>query len=241
MATKDYSNQVFGSLTAISPINKINSSGSVYWKFQCVCGNICEKPAAVVKRAVQLTKHPESPSCGCKLSQIFSATAKKHMTVHGLSNHKLYAVHRAIIARCYCSTNKSYKDYGAKGVTVCDEWKNSALNFIHWALANGWSEGKEIDKDTKISGNKVYSPETCRVISKLENSRHSHSRTTAFGKSKHILLSTEDVNNILSLYSTNKYSQYELAAKFNVSRSAIQKLVNTAKISRTFQSSLEDA
>jgi len=235
MPSKDYTNQVFGSLTAIVPTERVNTSGSVYWKFKCVCGAICEKPAAVVKRAVKLAKYPESPSCGCKLPQIFADTAKKHMTTHGLSNHKLYAIHRAMLAICYNQENKSYKDYGAKGVTVCDEWKNSAIAFIQWALANGWEEGKEIDKDTKIEGNKIYSPSTCRVISKLENKRYSHSRATAFGKSKHILLSTEDVNNILTMYLTNEYSQYALATKFNVSRSAIQKLVNTAKISRSFQ------
>ena len=232
MTAKDFTGQVFGSLTAISSTTNKNISGSLYWKFKCVCGNECEKVAAVVKKAAQLAQNTQTPSCGCMTSEIASATAKKVRTTHGLTNHPLYAVHNTIKSRCYNQKTKSYLNYGAKGVTMCDVWLKSPIAFIEWALENGWAQGKEIDKDIKVSGNKVYSPETCLVVDKTTNIKHSHTRNNSFGKSKHVILSPSQVEEVLQMYATNTYSQYEIAKKFNITRSAIQRLVNLAGITR---------
>lgn len=232
MIAKNFTGQVFGSLTAISPTTNKNISGSLYWKFKCVCGNECEKVAAVVKKAAQIAQHPQTPSCGCMTSAIASATAKKVRTTHGLTNHPLYAVHNTIKSRCYNPKTKSYKDYGAKGVTMCDAWLKSPVTFIEWALENGWVHGKEIDKDIKVPGNKVYSPDTCTVVDKQVNLKQSHTRENAFSKSKHVKLSPAQVQKVLEMYSTNDYSQYEIAKQFNITRSGIQRLVNLAGITR---------
>lgn len=232
MTAKNYTGQVFGSLTAVSPTPKKNISGSLYWKFKCVCGNECEKVAAVVKKAAQLAQHAQTPSCGCMTSAIASATAKKVKTTHGLTNHPLYAIHNSIKSRCYNKKAKSYLNYGNKGVIMCSTWLKSPIAFIEWALSNGWTQGKEIDKDIKVSGNKVYSPETCSVVDKTTNIKHSHTRKNAFGKSKHVILSPSQVEEVLQMYATNTYSQYEIAKKFSITRSAIQRLVNLAGITR---------
>lgn len=50
-----------------------------------------------------------------------------------------------------------------EGVTVCDEWLNSFMAFRGWVLTQDW-EGKRLDKDLLVVGNKVYSPETCKFI-----------------------------------------------------------------------------
>ena len=52
-----------------------------------------------------------------------------------------------ILQRCYNSECKSYKNYGAKGVTMCDEWLNSPDKFISWCESNGYDETKVLDKD----------------------------------------------------------------------------------------------
>lgn len=81
---------------------------------------------------------------------------------------KLQSVWFSMIRRCYSPKCKAYKGYGAKGVKVCEEWINSKLAFCKWAMANGWREGLQIDKDILGDG-KLYSPETCCFVTQLEN------------------------------------------------------------------------
>lgn len=86
---------------------------------------------------------------------------------------KSYVVWDSMIKRCYNPKNKSYKTYGARGVTICNEWKLFS-NFDKWFNEN-YIEGYEIDKDTKGDG-MVYSPENCIFISKTENTREANAR-----------------------------------------------------------------
>lgn len=81
------------------------------------------------------------------------------MKKHGMSNTRLYGIWRAMRHRCYNPKHASYKNYGAKGVCVCEEWKNSFLAFQEWALANGYSDTLTIDR---IDSHKGYCPENCR-------------------------------------------------------------------------------
>ena len=61
--------------------------------------------------------------------------------------------------RCYNPNSIGYKYYGAKGVSVCDEWKNDFLNFYNWAIKNGYSDNLTIDRINPF-GN--YEPSNCR-------------------------------------------------------------------------------
>lgn len=88
------------------------------------------------------------------------------------SHLKSYTTWKDIIRRCYDKNSKSYKYYGAKGVTVCDEWKLYS-NFKKWYDEN-YIEGYVIDKD--IKGGKVYSPDSCMFISKKDSIREMTSR-----------------------------------------------------------------
>jgi hypothetical protein len=115
------------------------------------------------------------------------------------------------------------------GVTICQEWLDNPISFIEWALQNGWQKGLEIDKDLKSMGLKIYSPDTCSIITKLENTRLAHLRKYAYGKSKHVKLSPQDVQEILDKYATGNFSQQDLAQEYSVSRSAIQRILNLTK------------
>lgn len=90
---------------------------------------------------------------------------------HSLSRHPLYSVWYAMVRRCYNPDDKHYKNYGAKGVTVCDSWRHSVKDFVDWGMANGYEKGLTIDKDMKSGDMKVYSPETCQFVTNSMNCR----------------------------------------------------------------------
>lgn len=78
---------------------------------------------------------------------------------HGKSNTRLYKIWIGMKGRCYNPNKDSYTNYGAKGITVCDEWLNSFKSFQDWAEANGYSDTLSIDRIDN-AGN--YEPDNCR-------------------------------------------------------------------------------
>lgn len=85
--------------------------------------------------------------------------------------------------RCYNENDVSYKNYGGKGITVCDEWIENPKSFISWAINNGYSEGLQIDRIDTF-GN--YEPSNCRFVTQKQNcnNRRNSKKVTAFGETK---------------------------------------------------------
>ena len=88
---------------------------------------------------------------------------------HGLSHTKLHRVWWGMIERCYHEDHKSFSDYGGRGITVCEEWRNSFQVFHDWAIANGYKEGLCIDR---IDCNGNYEPYNCRWVTQSQNARN---------------------------------------------------------------------
>lgn len=126
--------------------------------FRCGCGN---KFIAQIYKV----KTFETQSCGCLHKK---ATSESNST-HGLTKHKLYRVWKSMKARCYNKNVSQYKDYGGRGVTVCDEWGKSFINFFRWCMDNGWEDGLQLDKDIKGDG-MSYSPNNCLFVTPKQNS-----------------------------------------------------------------------
>ena len=126
------------------------------WNCECDCGK------KTISRTQQLT-NGQKISCGCMSSR---KTIGERARKHGLFGKPVYKVWSGIIQRCTNPNNIRWKDYGGRGITVCDEWRKSSVSFCKWAEENGYYEGLQIDR---IDPDKGYTPTNCRWITAYEN------------------------------------------------------------------------
>ena len=113
-----------------------------YGLYECAyCGNHWEV-------MVHSINSESTKSCGCQ----------KGCITHGLSSNKFYQTWYDMKYRCYNNMRQDYKDYGARGITVCEEWLNVS-NFVAWCeMTHPNTEGVSLDR---IDNDKGYSPENC--------------------------------------------------------------------------------
>ena len=152
---KDLTGMKFERLTVISQAEtRISPSGSrdILWNCKCECGN--EK--VVSGHALRQGK---IVSCGCY--------NKERITTHGYSKTRLYGVWLGMKTRCYNKNDSHYEDYGARGIKMCDEWKNDFMAFREWAYSHGYDENapKGVCTIDRINFNGDYCPENCRFVS----------------------------------------------------------------------------
>lgn len=99
----------------------------------------------------------------------------KHIGMNGgkIEKHywtvkRLQTIFQGMKDRCMNNKDKDYRYYGAKGITICDEWLKNPLEFEKWALENGYQDNLTIDRKDSNQG---YTPQNCQFISNEENSR----------------------------------------------------------------------
>lgn len=165
---KDISGQRFGLLVAQKPIKVRTSKRTrIKWECKCDCGNI-----AVVTGSNLASGHTKS--CGCLNSKMTSERNKVIMVVHGGINDRLYEVWGSMKKRCNNPNDKSYKNYGGRGIKVCKEWNENYLSFKKWAYKNGYDENAPHGECTidRINVNGNYEPNNCRWISNAEQQKN---------------------------------------------------------------------
>lgn len=150
----------FGRLTVISRTEN-NRQGKAQWLCSCDCGK------EIVRAAADLKKNGDRQSCGCMRG---AWIAEKQRT-HGMSQHPAYSVWHSMKQRCTEPTHHAWKNYGCRGIKVCERWLNSFENF--WAdMGPSYARGLELDRKDNDQG---YSPENCRWIPRKSNMRNRRS------------------------------------------------------------------
>lgn len=139
MKNNDLTGKTFNRLTVLClsdlPSSRTNPRK---WICRCVCG-------ANTLAGTRELKSGRKKSCGCLLRESSRERMRKMKTKHGACGEKLYNVWRSMKSRCHRETDLDYCYYGARGIAVCDRWRESYSAFKE-DVGSGWKPGLTLDR-----------------------------------------------------------------------------------------------
>lgn len=140
--------------------------GATHWRCRCDCGNIVIALPRELKSGL-------CQSCGCRRIEIASEASR----THGKSKTREYRIWKNMMRRCHSPKNSSYKWYGAKGITVCERWRESFENFFA-DMGESPTPKHSIDRKDTSRG---YEPGNCWwATTKDQNRNYSRNRLATY-------------------------------------------------------------
>lgn len=141
-------------------------------KTALACSEVREKMSLTAKKRFEDPEERKKRSRVMKVAMARPEVKEKHRianTTHGYSKHPLYARWNSMKQRCYNPKATNYKNYGARGILVCEEWLNNPKAFCDWGMANGYKKGLELDRKNN-DGN--YESGNCRWVTRSINQKN---------------------------------------------------------------------
>lgn len=163
-AAIDITGQRFSRLTAVALLSQRKKKNRM-WLCICVCGNTIE--VAQIRLRIGNTT-----SCGCRQKELQNTISERGFRTHGMRNSSEYRAWTAMKQRCYNENVKAFKNYGARGIRVCDRWLDSFEAFLE-DMGKKPSPKLELDR---IDNNGNYEPANCRWTTRSENLKNTRPR-----------------------------------------------------------------
>lgn len=178
---KDLAGEKIGRLKVLREETYITRKGESIRGYLCHCDCGNEK---VISRARLISG--KTNSCGCLIKEFNQSkkgndywkyrNKKRESNIKGdKTKERLHRIWKNMKQRCTNPNFPDYKKYGARGITICVEWKDSFQAFYDWSISNGYCNDLTIDR---IDNDKGYSPDNCRWADK--ETQDSNKRTNRY-------------------------------------------------------------